>query len=713
MAAPLTPPMTNNPLFVPENLIQNFLNELSKGNEREVTRAAQGTDKTVRTAALAALALRAKRILKTIFSKKENDEIVNIFMEILGSDVSREAKESMWKVSASEILGRLKSARNSAWSGAQGAACKVVKGVEALAKMVSAAIGRIAPKSLADVLKSDPRLGLVDVRTGAKIPVSSIGKIKPTEGYYLVNRYTVVNATKWPKTSRVAEILKNARNWRYIAGRYKLIPPRWIVDQARTNGLATAVRSWREELAKAGKRPRVATLERQLHLSTLQLPRVPYGIPNSLRGILRRPEQKSPSNERMNEIEALISDFTNAENFEKERLRIHLQSVQNAKAAARLLKELRQRSNKKNYFKTIYGITYTSNTPLETLLRLRIGPNFSRYNSSIRNDINSKLRSKLISFGSRLSNGNMNTAQLMAVSQALRTNPSLPGASSVRDSLRIAIRRIGSNPSNLRENERRYENIRRAARNVSGVNGALRNARSRLNRIRREENERRRNRGLAPLARYNYAPPPERIPFYGQNTRPRGYGNVMPAFAPPVNVRQPSIVPEPPMPQPPLPIPARQAPPPPIESILPPAEAEAVQNVGGVNKALNLVENAGGPANVAKTANMIRNAGSPNAAIAAGANAKNVKIVLQLGGVNNALKVASAVPKIKRRRRRTQTKKKKAERKPPRVKEIKKLIKFLGSKENLVKRLPDPENKEKKLTKNQVVSKITQYLLRK
>ena len=53
------------------------------------------------------------------------------------------------------------------------------------------------------------------------------------------------------------------------------------------------------------------------------------------------------------------------------------------------------------------------------------------------------------------------------------------------------------------------------------------------------------------------------------------------------------------------------------------------------------------------------------------------------------------------------------QRKPPRVKEIKKLIKFLGSKNNLVRRLPDPENKEKKLTKNQVVSKITQYLLRK
>jgi hypothetical protein len=126
------------------------------------------------------------------------------------------------------------------------------------------------------------------------------------------------------------------------------------------------------------------------------------------------------------------------------------------------------------------------------------------------------------------------------------------------------------------------------------------------------------------------------------------------------------------------------------------------------------VENAGGVTNVVKTANILKTVGNnPNAAVAAGANAKNVKIVLQLGGANNALKVASAVPKLKKRRRSKKAKKAAPKPKAPRVKEIKKLIKFLGTKEELVKKLPDPENKEKKLTKNQVVAKITTHLLRR
>jgi hypothetical protein len=151
----------------------------------------------------------------------------------------------------------------------------------------------------------------------------------------------------------------------------------------------------------------------------------------------------------------------------------------------------------------------------------------------------------------------------------------------------------------------------------------------------------------------------------------------------------------------------------PIENYLPPAEKNAILNVGGANKAINLVENAGGAANVAKTANILKGVGgSPEAAVAAGANAKNVKIVLQLGGPNNALKVASAVPKLKKRRR-SKKKAAKAAPKPPRVKEIKKLIEYLGSKNNLVKKLPNKENREKKLTKKQIVSKITRHLLRK
>jgi hypothetical protein len=194
---------------------------------------------------------------------------------------------------------------------------------------------------------------------------------------------------------------------------------------------------------------------------------------------------------------------------------------------------------------------------------------------------------------------------------------------------------------------------------------------------------------------------------------------MFPTFEAQPNRPQYSAVPRP-MPQiPPMPImanngarrqaPFPSAPPLPIENILPPGEKNAVTNVGGANKAINLVENAGGPSNVVKTANLLKNVGgSPEAAVAAGANAKNVRIVLQLGGPNNALKVASAVPKLKKRRR-----SKKKVPKPPRVKEIKKLIEYLGSKENLVKKLPNKENREKKLTKKQIVSKITRHLLRK
>jgi hypothetical protein len=189
------------------------------------------------------------------------------------------------------------------------------------------------------------------------------------------------------------------------------------------------------------------------------------------------------------------------------------------------------------------------------------------------------------------------------------------------------------------------------------------------------------------------------------------------AFEAPVNRPQYGAVPRP-MPRiPNMPIMGRQSSPPlpqmPLENILPPAEKNAVLNVGGANKAINLVENAGGASNVVKTANIMRNVGgSPEAAVAAGANAKNVKIVLQLGGPNNAVKVAAAVPKLKRRRSKKKVPKKKAP-KPARVKEIKKLLGFLGAKANLQKKLPDKNNREKKLSKKEIVGKLTRFLLRK
>jgi hypothetical protein len=284
----------------------------------------------------------------------------------------------------------------------------------------------------------------------------------------------------------------------------------------------------------------------------------------------------------------------------------------------------------------------------------------------------------------------------------LSSNPEAANyATNFMPALRNYIKREAGN-RNATSAMRRLERIRV---NTSGLNVRENIAsaqRQIMERIRHEQNNKRRlqnanraSRGLAP------------IPYIPSQPRPSGFGNLRPTFEAPPNQPQFGAVPRP-MPQiPPMPIMA------PIENVLPPAEKNAVLNAGGANKALNLVENAGGVTNVVKTANILKSVGNnPNAAVAAGANAKNVKIVLQLGGANNALKVANAVPKLKKRRR---SKAKKAAPKPksPRVKEIKKLIEYLGSKENLVKKLPNKENKEKKLTKKQIVSKITRHLLRK
>jgi hypothetical protein len=296
-------------------------------------------------------------------------------------------------------------------------------------------------------------------------------------------------------------------------------------------------------------------------------------------------------------------------------------------------------------------------------------------------------------------------------------NGYVPGGSEYTETLKRAINGLGSRVNSIRVNENKLARIAGAVRGVRRVNVAssIREAQGRIARLRREENMRRRERGQAPLTR-NYGGAP--ISYYPPNVRPTTYGNMRPSFAPPPNRPQPGVLTQPPPLQafPSIPVNnrSRQAEPsmrP--ENLLPPTEAAAVTNVGGANKALNLVENAGGVTNVVKTANILKSVGNnPNAAVAAGANAKNVKIVLQLGGANNALKVASAVPKLKKRRR-SKKAKKETKPKPPRVKEIKKLIEYLGSKENLVKKLPNKENKEKKLTKKQIVSKITRHLLRK
>jgi len=154
--------------------------------------------------------------------------------------------------------------------------------------------------------------------------------------------------------------------------------------------------------------------------------------------------------------------------------------------------------------------------------------------------------------------------------------------------------------------------------------------------------------------------------------------------------------------------PAMNIPPPPPINL---GEQKAINNVGGPNRALNLVTNAGGPNNVLKTASQIQEAnGDPLEAIRRGANAKNVKIVLQLGGANNAAKVAMATPKLTRRRRSKRKAAKTKAKGRPKVSAIKKLLRSLPKKK-LLAVLPK-SNKEALANKNKanVATRVTSYL---
>jgi hypothetical protein len=371
--------------------------------------------------------------------------------------------------------------------------------------------------------------------------------------------------------------------------------------------------------------------------------------------------------------------------------------------AINLAKRYRGMSTNTNRELAILGISQrniSNYTPTDDLMRIR-ERYFNRMSEPLREKLIRAIESKARRDAAALRSLTLNSTRLRSWARHLGTFKNEPYRSDFVTALRNGIQKTADE----RNTNTALRRLRQLRANASGLNvhaniaGAVRQF---MERMRREQNNKRRllnanraSRGLAP------------IPYIPSQPRPSGFGNLRPTFEAPPNQPQFGAVPRP-MPQiPPMPIMA------PIENVLPPAEATAVLNAGGANKALNLVENAGGVTNVVKTANILKSVGNnPNAAVAAGANAKNVKIVLQLGGANNALKVANAVPKLKKRRR---SKAKKAAPKPksPRVKEMKKLIEYLGSKENLVKKLPNKENKEKKLTKKQIVSKITRHLLRK
>ena len=329
---------------------------------------------------------------------------------------------------------------------------------------------------------------------------------------------------------------------------------------------------------------------------------------------------------------------------------------------------------------------------------------FRKANPANKNKVNTYIEYKM----DRLlrNAGAYGTSSLKTAMRHLRNVPNLPGRDRIIETVRARIDEI---EYRTRDDPRRaLEKLRNLKRDIGSGNQNIRSMFSNAERNyqRRVENERRRRvnenrerRGLEPLP---VPPSRNRLP---------PTGNVPMVLNPPPNQTQPNLRPRNnygPLPPPP-PLPVEE---PPLNM----GEIKAINNAGGANKALNLVTNAGGPNNVLRAANQLKEAGNnPNLAIAKGADPKNVRIVLQLGGANNASKVAAATPKLRRRRRRRAPKKTVRKTKAaPRVKDIKKILRHLGTKEDLLKRLPKNDRaKVEKESKNAVATRLTSYLLRR
>jgi hypothetical protein len=738
--------------------VEYFMTLFEHYTQQQLEKETASRNKARQASALATMAARGREFLDKFFKKKvEGGEAQGLgeMLEI-GFGAAETAKPS---VAASMQAGASAAAASASkalgdfytWASAKVAeggpkakewAAKAASAFAALPGVIRAAWGRMRP------LTNIQRIGIIEARYGTPIlpGVPSLKLNANTNRFFLVDRYkeftkdelkaelakfsskySLSNATKSRLEGIVKKMMLEQVDGRFIKNRYAGQVKKLISNE-----------NWNK--IKKGETTLQQTLAR-LKLPTINGNRV--GRLNSRYTLAARPraaapasaappsaaQQKSMTNIMSNAafqqaLGELVTQYslTNIKPIIEQKA-VSQGSLNLAKAYIDKLKRL----PKLNALKNIYGVRFNNQMRLEDLLAMRTRGNWSRIHPELKKQVNNSLRNKLYRRGSSMNSGDFDYPTLSSVMRALNsaeTVGNVPGATTYVESLKRAINRLGSRTNSIRVNENRLARIAgavRGVRKVTSVTNAIRNAQGRISRMRREENSRRRERGLAPLAplarNYGYNNRgSSRIPYYPSNVRPSSYGNMRPGFVPPPNRPQPGIVPMPPPLQPFPAIPANNRSQPNMrpENLLPPTEAAAVTNVGGINKAINLVENAGGVTNVVNTAKILKNVGNnPNAAVAAGANAKNVKIVLQLGGANNALKVASAVPKLKKRRRSKKAKKAAPKPKAPRVKEIKKLIKFLGTKEELVKKLPDPENKEKKLTKNQVVAKITTHLLRR
>lgn len=242
-----------------------------------------------------------------------------------------------------------------------------------------------------------------------------------------------------------------------------------------------------------------------------------------------------------------------------------------------------------------------------------------------------------------------------------------PGRGKVRDAIRTELRAA---LRNIRDPRRAKVELERAKANVrlsrlptrnTNVRRAFEIEESNIKSRSREYNE---NYGTENNRRYGRRPPqfpPPRMPAnnrynmgpgpapFPRNNRFRAPPSASP-FRLPENAPQAPRMPNmgaPALPPPRINItnqqafaPSPMAPPPTNQSLLanlPANERTAINSVGGVNKAANLVNQAGGGTNVAAAANALaQTGGNVERAIGEkGANEKAVKVVIQLGGGKN------------------------------------------------------------------------------
>ena len=293
---------------------------------------------------------------------------------------------------------------------------------------------------------------------------------------------------------------------------------------------------------------------------------------------------------------------------------------------------------------------------------------------------------------------------------------------------RLLINLPINHPMRTNVKTRILEEVRKAERMRPTINAArlLQNLKSNLGPIKNKNITNRINLALKRLeedARYTRRPAWSPMNIFGGRRR-NNYG---PRFLPPQLARMFGY-PEPPRaprnlginpyPPPPPPPPGPPAPPRALVrnfNALPPAQKNAVQQAGGINNSLRIIQNGGGAQEVAKAAEALNE--FPNAKQAM--EIKNVKpaaiaAVKAIGTPNRAMNVVSAVTNMnaKANVRVSPTPVNKKAPQPIRVKLMKEIIKRL-TKEEIIQLVGESSLGNKKAnSKNELVKNFTKFVRR-